>query len=122
MKKLSILIVTLMVIVFLGTVESNAGDIEKRYSRHNDRIGNDREMRDGHLSSRERFKIEHRRDQASRHIYRMKYNDTGRHDRGCYDEDISFRKSAVVVPILLPPFPPPPFIFPGMHIRIFSSR
>ena len=43
MKNLSIFIVTLMVIVFLAAVESQAGRIEKRYSRQEDRIDGQRE-------------------------------------------------------------------------------
>jgi hypothetical protein len=148
MKNLSIFFVTLMVIVFLSAVESNAERIGKRDVRQHERIEDgiedgsitireakilsseqhridnqkDRAMRDGHLSKRERMRLEQRQDLANRHIYRMRHNDTSRCDRDYYDDDISFRKSAVVVPILLPPLPPLPLVFPGMHIRIFSSR
>lgn len=122
MKNLALFVIVLIVIGLAGAGESLAGKNEKGDSRHNDRIENDREMRDGHLSRRERIRIEHRQDLANRHIDRMRHNDKSRYDLNYYDDDISFRKSAVVIPILLPPFPPPPLIFPGMHIRIFSSR
>ncbi|MDP3285864.1 MAG: hypothetical protein Q8M56_15655, partial [Desulfobacterales bacterium] len=69
-----------------------------------------------------RIRLEHRQDLANRHNYRMRHNYTNRFDRDYYDDDISFRKSAVMVPVLLPPLPPLPLVFPGMHIRIFSSR
>jgi hypothetical protein len=143
MKNLFVFIVTLMVIVFLAAVESQAGVIEKRYSRQQDRIedgiakgeithrearilrnGQDnideqreRALRDGRLSNRERMMLERRQDLASRHIYRYKHDRMERSDRHNYDyDDISFNRSRVIVPLILPPFPPPPLIFPGMHI------
>ena len=148
MKRIALFALFVMVIGFAGAGESLAGRIEKRDSRQHDRIEDgiengkitgqearflrneqhgidnqkDRAMRDGHLSRREIIMLERRQDIANRHIYRMRHNDTSRCDRDYYDDDISFRKSAVVVPILLPPLPPLPLVFPGMHIRIFSSR
>jgi len=143
MKNLSIFIVTLMVLVFLAAVESQAGVIEKRYSRQQDRIENgiargeiarsearilrneqdnidehrERALRDGHLSNRERIMLERRQNLASRHIYRFNHNRTERRDRHNYDyDDISFKSSRVLVPLILPPFPPPLLVFPGMHI------
>lgn len=148
MKRIALFALVVMVISLAGAGESLAGRIERRDSRQHDRIeygienGNitgqearflrneqhgidnqkDMAMRDGHLSRRERIMLERRQDLANRHIYRMRHNDTSRCDRDYYDDDISFRKSAVVVPILLPPLPPLPLVFPGMQIRIFSSR
>ena len=148
MKKIALFALVVMVIGLAGADESLAGRIERRDSRQHDRIENgiedggitrheaktlrneqnridnqnNRAMRNGHLSKRERMRLERRQDLANRHIYRMRHNDTSRCDRDYYDDDISFRKSAVVVPILLPPLPPLPLVFPGMHIRIFSSR
>ena len=148
MKRIALFALVVMVIGLAGAGESLAGRIERRDSRQHDRIkdgiengnitrqearflGNeqhrtdnqkDRAMRNGHLSKRERMRLERRQDLANRHIYRMRHNDTNRCDRGYYDDDISFRESAVVIPILLPPLPPLPLVFPGMHIRIFSSR
>ncbi len=149
MKNLSIFIVTLMVIVLLAAVESQAGIIEQRYSRQQDRIENGiakgeitrrearilrneqdnideqraRALHDGHLSDRERIMLERRQNLASRHIYRFNHNRTERRDRRDYDhEEISFKRSSVVIPLILPPFPPPPLIFPGMHILFHHSR
>lgn len=125
MKNLSIFIVTLMVIVFLAAVESQAGRIEKRYSGQEDRIDGQRErvLRDGRLSNRERMMLERRHDLAGRHIYRNKHDRIERRDRRHYDYDnISFKRSTVLVPLILPPFPPPPLVFPGMHILFHSLR
>lgn len=148
MKRIALFVFVVVVIGLAGAAESLAGRIERRDSRQHDRIENgiedgsitrneaiilrneqrridnlkDRAMRDGRLSKREQRRIDRRQDLANRHIYRMRHNETNRCDRDDYDHDLSFRKSAVVVPILLPPFPPPPLVFPGMHIRIFSSR
>jgi hypothetical protein len=122
MKRLSVIFVTLIVFGLMGVSESQAGRIERRDSRQHDRIEKDREMRNDHLSRRERIRLERRQYVANRHIDRMRHNDTNRCDRGYYDDDLSFRESSVVIPILLPPLPPLPLVFPGMHIRIFSSR
>ncbi len=125
MKDLFIFIVTLMVIVFLAAVESQAGRIEKRYSGQEDRIDGQRErtLRDGRLSNRERMMLERRHHLASRHIYRNKHDRIERRDRRHYDyDDISFKRSTVLVPLILPPFPPPPLVFPGMHILFHHSR
>ena len=122
MKRIALFALFVMVIGLSGAGESLAGRIERRDSRQHDRIENNREIRDDHLSNRERIGLEHRQDLANRHIYRMRHNDTSRCDRGYYDDDISFRESSVVIPILLPPLPPLPLVFPGMQIRIFSSR
>lgn len=148
MKRIALFALVVMVIGLAGAGESLAGRIERRDSRQHDRIEDgiedgkitrqearflrngqhridnqkDRAMRDGHLSKREQMRLEQRQYLANRHIYRMRHNDTNRYDRDYYDDDISFRESAVVIPILLPPLPPLPLIFPGMHIRIFSSR
>ncbi|MBU1398523.1 MAG: hypothetical protein KKH85_06490 [Proteobacteria bacterium] len=112
MKNLSIFIVTLMVIVFLAAVESQAGRVEKRYSRQQDRIENG-----------ERMRLERRQYPASRHIYRYKNNRIERRDRYHYDYDhISFKRSTVLVPLILPPSPPLPLVFPGVHILFNSSR
>jgi len=112
MKNLSIFIVTLMVIVLLAAIESQAGSFEKRYSRQQDRIDNGEHMR-----------FERRHDMANRHIYRYKHDRMERRDRHNYDyEEISFKRSTVLVPLILPPFPPPPLIFPGIHIMFHSSR
>ncbi|MBU1712848.1 MAG: hypothetical protein KKD47_07055 [Proteobacteria bacterium] len=149
MKKLSIFIVTLMVIVFLAAVESQAGRVEKRHSRQQDRIDagiakggitsrearilrneqdnideqRERALRDRHLSKRERIRLERRQDLANRHIYSYKHNGIERRDRHHYDyDDISFKRSTVLVPLILPPLPPLPLVFPGMHIIFHSSR
>ena len=149
MKNLSIFIATLMVLVFLAAVESQAGRIEKRYSRQDNRIESgitkgeitrgearilrneqnnideqrERALRDGRLSNRERIMLERRQDLASRHVYRFNNNRTERRDRHHYDyDDISFKRSTVLVPLILPPFPPPPLVFPGMHILFHHSR
>jgi hypothetical protein len=122
MKRIALFAVVVLVIGLAGVSESLAGRNEKRDSRHHDRIENSREIRDDHLSRQERIRLEHRQDPANRHNYRMRHNYTNRFDRDYYDDDISFRKSAVMVPVLLPPLPPLPLVFPGMHIRIFSSR
>jgi len=149
MKNLSIFIVTLMVLVFLATVESQAGRIEKRYSRQDSRIedgiskgeisrgearilrnkqGNidkqrERALRDGRLSNRERIMLEKKQDLASRHIYSYRHNRIERSGRHYNDYDnISFKRSTVLVPFILPPFPPPPLVFPGMHILFHHSR
>jgi hypothetical protein len=149
MKNLSIFIVTLMVIVLLAAVESQAGIIEQRYSKQQDRIENgiakgeithrearilrngqdnideqrERALRDGYLSDRERIRLARRQNMASRHIYRFKHNRIERRDRHNYDyDDISFKRSTVLVPLILPPFPPPPLVFPGMHILFHHSR
>jgi len=124
MKNLSIFIVTLMVIVLLTAVESQAGRIETRYSRQ-DNMGDQREraLRDGRLSNSERIMLERRQALASRHIYRNKHDRIERRDRHNYDyDDISFKRSTVLVPLILPPFPPPPLVFPGMHILFHHSR
>jgi len=149
MKKLSVFIVTLMVIVFLAAVESQAGRNEKRYSQQENRIEagiakgeiargearilrneqdkiyglKERFLRDGHLSERERMILERRQNMASRHIHRFNHNRADRRDRHHYDyDDISFKRSSVLVPLILPPFPPPPLVFPGMHILFHSLR
>jgi len=148
MKRIALFALVVMVIGLMGVSESQAGRIERRDSRQHDRIEDgidrgeitrqearflrneqhridnqkDRAMRDGHLSKREQMRLEQRQDLANRHIYRMRHNYTNRYDRDYYYDDVTFRKSAVVVPILLPPLPPLPLVFPGMHIRIFSSR
>lgn len=122
MKRIALFALVVMVIGFAGAGESLAGRNEKRDLRHHGRIENNRGIRDDHLSSRERIGLEHRHDPANRHNYRMRHNYTNRCDRGYYDDDISFRESSMVIPILLPPLPPLPLVFPGMHIRIFSSR
>ena len=122
MKRIALFALVVMVIGFAGAGESLAGRNEKRDLRHHDRIENNRGIRDDHLSRQERIRLEHRQYLANRHIYRMRHNDTNRCDRDYYDDDISLRESAVVIPILLPPLPPLPLVFPGMHIRIFSSR
>jgi hypothetical protein len=122
MKRIALFALVIMVIGFAGAGESLAGRNEKRDLRHHDRIENNREMRDDHLSRQERIRLERRQYVANRHIDRMRHNDTNRCDRGYYDDDLSFRESSVVIPILLPPLPPLPLVFPGMHIRIFSSR
>ncbi|RPH49442.1 MAG: hypothetical protein EHM85_13840 [Desulfobacteraceae bacterium] len=147
MKNLAVVFITLMVFGLVSVSESQAGRFEKRDVWQHERIGDgikdgsitrheanilrneqqmsdnqkDRAMRDGHLSKRERIRLERRQDLANRHIYRMRHNDRGRCDRDCYDH-VSFRSGAVVFPLLLPPLPPPPFVLPGMQIRIFSSR
>lgn len=79
-------------------------------------------MRDGRLSRRERIRIERRQDLANRHIYSMKHNDRNRCDSYFFDDDVSFRKSAIMIPILLPPLPPLPPVFTGMSVRFHSSR
>ena len=149
MKNLYIFITTLMVLVFLAAVESQAGRIEKRFSRQDNRIDSgitkgeitrrearilsneqnnideqrERALRDGRLSNRERIMLERRQDLASRHIYRFNNNRTERRDRHHYDyDDISFKRSRVLVPLILPPFPPPPLVFPGMHSLFHHSR
>jgi len=124
MKKLSVFIVTLMVIVLLAAVESQAGRNENRYSRQ-DNTGEQREraLRDGHISSRERMMLERRQNMPSRHVNRFNHNRADRRDRHHYNHDnISFKRSAVLVPLILPPFPPPPLVFPGMHILFHSLR
>lgn len=149
MKKLSVFIITLMVIVLSSAVESQAGRFERRDSRQEDRIEagiargeitqresrilrneqekicelRERAMRDGYVSSRERMMLEQRQNLASRHINRFNHNRADRRDRRYYDHDnISFKRSAVLVPLILPPFPPPPLVFPGMHILFHSLR
>ena len=122
MKRIALFALVVMVIGLAGAGESLAGRNEKRDLRHHDRIENNRGIRDDHLSNRERIGLEHRHDPANRHNYRMRHNYTNRCDRDYYYDDVSFRKSAVVVPILLPPLPPLPLVFPGMQIRIFTSR
>ncbi len=149
MKNLFLFIVALMVIVFLTADISHAGRFEKRYSRQENRIeagiANDeitrrearilrneqdnicelreRALRDGHMSERERIMLERRQDLASRHIHRFNHNRAERRDRHNYDyEEISFKRSTVLVPLILPPFPPPPLVFPGMHILFHSLR
>jgi len=121
MKRIALFAIVVLVIGLAGVSESLAGRNEKRDSRHHDRIENNREIRDDHLSLQERNRLEHRHDLANRHYNRMRHNDWNWRDRDRYDH-VSVRSSSVVIPLLLPPFPPPPLIFPGMHIRIFSSR
>jgi len=123
MKNLSIFIVTLMVIVLLAAVESQAGSFEKRYSRQHDRIDDGKVK--GEITSREArvLRNERRHDLANRHIYRYKHDIMERRDRHNYDyEEISFKRSTVLVPLILPPFPPLPLVFPGIHIMFHSSR
>jgi len=149
MKNVSIFIVTLMVLVFLAAVESQAGRIEKRDSRQDSRIEDgiakgeisrgearilrnqqdnidkqrEKALRDGRLSNRERIMLERRQDLASRDIYRYRHNRIERSGRHYNDYDnISFKRSKVLVPLILPPFPPPPLVFPGMHILFHHSR
>ena len=149
MKNLFLFIAALMVIVFLTADVSHAGRFEKRYSRQDYRIDagiengeitrrearilrneqdkicelRERAMRDGHLSERERIMLERRQNMASRHIYRFNHNRAERRDRHDFDrEDISFKRSSVVIPLILPPFPPLPLVFPGMHILFHHSR
>jgi hypothetical protein len=143
MKNLFVFIAALAAFIFLTSVESQAGRFERRDSRQYDRIEagiargeitqrearilrneqdnicelRERSMRDGHLSDRERIRLERRQDLASRHIHRFNHNRAERRDRHDYDrEDISFNRSSVVIPLILPPLPPPPLVFPGMHI------
>jgi len=122
MKRIALFALVVMVIGLMGVSESQAGRIERRDSRQHDRIEKDRKIQDDHLSRQERIMLAQRSALANRHIYRMRHNYTNRYDRDYYYDDVTFRKSAVVVPILLPPLPPLPLVFPGMHIRIFSSR
>ena len=112
MKNLYVFIVTLIVIVLLASVESQAGSYEKKYSRQQDRIDNG-----------ERMRIERRLDLENRNISRYKHDRIKRRDRHNYDyEEISFKRSTVLVPLILPPLPPLPLVFPGIHIMFHSSR
>ncbi len=122
MKRLSVIFITLMVFGLISVSESQAGRFEKRYSGQHDRTDHQRawSMYDGHFSGRKKIRFEHKQQLDDRHNYRMRHNDTNRGDRDCYD-DVSIRRSTVVIPLLFPPLPPP-LLLPGMHIRIFSSR
>jgi hypothetical protein len=148
MKNLSLFIVTLIALVLLTSVESQAGRFERRDSRQEDRIEagiargeitqresrilrneqekicelRERAMRDGHLSEKERRMLERRQNLASRHIYRFNHNRAERDGRHDFNrKDISFTRSTVFVPLILPPLPPP-MVFPGMHILFHHSR
>jgi hypothetical protein len=148
MKNLFVFIMALMVLVFITADVSHAGRFEKRNSRQDNRIeagiakgeitqrealilrneqdniNKQREMalRDGHLSDRERIRLERRQDLASRHIHRFNHNRAERGNRHDYGhENISFKRSSVIVPLVLPPLPPP-LVFPGMHILFHHSR
>jgi hypothetical protein len=149
MKNLSVFIVTLIALILLTSVESQAGRFERRDSRQDNRIDagiargditqrearilrNDQDricelresaLRDGRLSERERMRLERRQNMTDRRFCRFSNNRDERRDRHNFDNDhISFRKSAVLVPLILPPLPPPPFVFPGMHILFHHSR
>jgi hypothetical protein len=148
MKNLSIFVLALMVMVLLTTIESHAGGFGKRYSDQDNRIDagiargditqrearilrNDQEricelreraLRDGRLSEKERMMLERRQNMADRRFHHFNNNRAERRDRHHFDRDhISFRKSSVMVPIILPPLPPPPIVFPGMHILFHHS-
>ena len=61
-----------------------SGEITKKEFKHLEREqarlqkSKKRALSDGELDRREKIKLEHRQDKASRHIYRAKHNDSDR--------------------------------------------
>lgn len=107
MKKMMIITIIMMICGFLFTNQALAGVIQERrfkqrlrirqgilsgeltlseakilrQEQHRIRIVTERAWADGKLTYRERRRIEHLQNRASKHIYRLRHNDARRHWR-----------------------------------------
>jgi hypothetical protein len=117
MRKLAVIIIVVAAISLLGSDNSYAGGFERRDHRKHDRHEITYHFRteidcDRHVSWGKRSGFED--------YHLIRHHDNGRRDRD-RDDYIVFRSDTVVLPLLLPPLPPP-LVFPGMRIRIISTR